>query len=194
MPNAYADSTQVTRRAGVSADDLGLSAGDFTAFILALNERASESIEAYCNRDFLQHADHEETHDGSDNAFLVLREYPVLSVAEVLDGDDVVDAAEYRVTPSGCLEHRSGSWAPDWNRYTVTYTHGYATVPLDVVRVAEDVVIRGLQSAKADRAASGAASISMDGYSVTYDRIALAAQLLPEDKATLAKWRKRILA
>lgn len=200
MPNAYANATLIGQRSGITYTDLGLAdQAALDAFILSLNQRASAAIEDFCKRDFTQHIGAVESYDGTDDRFLDLRGWPILSITSVLDsGVALVAGTDYRQKPStaggeapGILEKPDGDvWARDWDRYTVTYTWGYASPPLDVQRVAEDVVVRMLQAAKADREAAGASSLSMDGFSVSYDRsTTLATELLPEDKAALAKWR-----
>lgn len=199
MASRYADIQVVLKRCAVSASDLGLDSDDaLRSFIGDLNDRASAAIEDFCRRDFTLHSNAVEKYDGTDDEALDLRGWPVVSITSVTeDGVALVADTDYRQRPTvaggesvGILEKPDGkTWGKAWHRYVVTYTWGYAATPLDVKRIAEDVVVRALQAAKADREAAGASSVTMDGFSTTYDRRALACELLDEDRAALAKWR-----
>lgn len=199
MANRYADVQVVLKRCGVTAADAGLADDDALKILIGdLNDRASAAIEDYCRRDFIEHANQVEKYDGTDDAFLDLRGWPIISITSVTaDGVALVAGTDYRQRPGraggeapGILEKPAGqTWAKNWDRYVVTYSWGYASPPLDVKRIAEDVVVRGLQAIKHAREATGASSVSMDGFSTTYDSARLAGELLDEDRAVLAKWR-----
>lgn len=205
MANQYADPSLVAQRSGVSYGDLGLAnQGALDALVSSLNNRASAAIEDYTKRDFLPHTSVTESYDGTGDAFLDLRGWPVTSITSVTDtGTVLVDGTDYRQVPArspggeapGILERCKDVWCKDWGRYVVVYSYGYTTPPLDVKRVAEDLIIRVLQVAKVDRQATGTSSVSMDGFSATYARGAdLATQLTGDDMMALARWRYRRLA
>lgn len=195
----YADLAVVRQRSGVTYTDLGLATDDdLEALLISFNGRASSAIDAYCKRDFRLHENALEKYDGTDDRSLDLRGWPIVALTSVKDnGATLVSGTDYRQKPSiaggdsvGILEKPPGEvWASEWDRYEVTYTYGYATPPLEVRRIAEDQVTRMLQAAKADREAAGASSVSMDGFSTTYDRATLTGELQGDDQAALAKWR-----
>ncbi|WP_263170678.1 mobile element protein [Streptomyces sp. SCSIO ZS0520] len=74
--------------------------------------------------------------DGSGGPVLRLPAAPVLAVRTVeIDGTEV-DGVRVR-RQSGLLLHPGGCW-PEWAEVTVTYDHGYVTVPEDVAEVVVD--------------------------------------------------------
>jgi hypothetical protein len=78
---------------------------------------------------------------------------PVISVASVLLDGDAVDADDYEVLPNGLWSHCGWGVAPV--PVTVTYTHGLAAVPVDIV----DLTCV-LAKAWLDHVAAGAGSVA----------------------------------
>lgn len=83
--------------------------------------------------------------DGSGTRVLLLPQLPVTDVATVLeDGTALTEGTDYDWSTSGVLTRLNGQWTARARRYTVTYSHGYATPPDGlkgiVLRVAARVV------------------------------------------------------
>jgi hypothetical protein len=200
----YGDEETIRQLSRLTFADLGLATdADFTDLIQRLNERASEAIDSYCNRDFLLHAGDVAILDGDDRRTIALPGYPVISIAEVKENDDVVDADDYRVAGhtkpgvnSGILERRHGHlWRFDWRNLEVTYDWGFTAPPGGVQAVAEAIVIRALHAAKTAVQSGGISSYSMDGFSVAFLDVAMrAATLQASDKEALVLYRQVAVA
>jgi len=193
---SYADATTVKHRSGVDAGDLGLTDNEFDALIADLNDQASSTIEAYCQRDFEQHADDTVALDGNGRDAIRLPGYPVTSIASVAVGENnptTLDSSEYRVRDSaafpgdngGVLERKHAVWPEGWENVDVTYTWGYASPPGAVERVADDLVIEALQAGAKDAKGKGATSLSLDGFSVSFPEGGLRMDLDESQRSTL---------
>lgn len=185
----YADTTVVKERSSVGVKDLALTdrdgdgqpdEDDLDSLIDDLNERASSTIDAYCNRDFEDHAGFVETLDGNGRGSIRLTGYPVRSVSTVKVGGSTLSSDEYRVksdSPAwvgengGILERKGAAWPDGWENLEVTYDWGYTTPPPEIQQVASELVVEALRSAAANDkgAGGGAQSYSMDGFSVSFD-------------------------
>jgi hypothetical protein len=70
---------------------------------------------------------------------LLLPEVPVTAVASVNDGTLRVVDVDYEWSEAGVLKRLYGTWRTN---VTVVYTHGYATIPLDIRGVALSIAAR----------------------------------------------------
>lgn len=202
MANQYADPAVVLQRATLTFDALGLNSADaLDDLVSLLNDRASALIENLTQRDFIQHTDDVVEMDGNDLQILVLPGYPILAVSQILEDGVLMVTTDYRVrrgTPSdpdnaGVIEHRPpGVFREGWERFEVTYTWGYATVPPVIQSVAENLIVRVLISIKATKDAPGATSVGMDGFSITYDKDMLRTLLSEDDRMALARYQRII--
>jgi hypothetical protein len=201
---AYGDPAIVRTRIGLTYAELGFADDpSYTAFLLAMNERASQAVIDYTQRDFDLHEDEEALLDGNDLNTLALPGYPVVSVVEVLEDGELVAATDYRLLPgtpgvgnSGILERRAPDlwWAGAWERYAITYDWGFTTPPASVKGVVENLMVRAVQGRQASFSGSqGATSYSMDGFAVAYDVAALRGMMTVDDQAVLNAY-KRIVA
>ncbi|HOU22666.1 MAG TPA: hypothetical protein PLN42_00275 [Anaerolineae bacterium] len=137
---------------------------------------ASESIRNYCRQQIDLVAGDQVALDVATSRCtkLFLPELPVVSVAAVVeDGETLVEGADedYQLGSYGILYRRNGYWAQGVQVVEVTYTHGYATIPQDVVDVATRAASRAYQAAlKAADAGGvpGVASKSLGDYSVSF--------------------------
>jgi hypothetical protein len=127
-------------------ESLGIDAGDTSKDNLIIRKinQATLYIESYCSlsRDhhFALTTYTNEEYDGTNNSTIVLRMRPVTAITSfqrrdstLSDGsfDDVESELYYKDLNAGVIElvTRSNS---GWNRYRVTYTAGYATIPADL--------------------------------------------------------------
>lgn len=111
------------------------------------------------------------------NGRVRLPQRPVTAVTTVVNvnGDPVIyqwDGADMLAASSNVPD--SWAWVP-WrngiNNLTVTYTHGYATVPDDIVAVCCSIVMRSLGREPVD---AGLQSETIQGYSYTLGAIGAA--------------------
>jgi hypothetical protein len=101
----------------------------------------SAAMASYMHRAIVEQTITGERHDGRGTDRLVLREFPVTSVAEVrLDGTAVAAATYELGSDSGLLYRRDGLEAGCFDlgrrNWQVDYTAGYATVPEDLAEAA----------------------------------------------------------
>jgi hypothetical protein len=107
---------------------------------------------------------------------------PSLKVAEitsVVDEGTTLTAEEYDWSDTGYLERRSGYWSTRPRQIFVTYTHGYAEIPADIVGIAVAVADRSIN------APGGIVRQSTGPFSVER----LKAALLEDEKSVLDKYR-----
>lgn len=117
-------------------------------------EEATKEIDKYCRRDFTQHTDDIEYHDGKGqwgvlnnkahmHTAITLRNDPVISVSEVVNNETTLTEGEdyevYLETAQIKL-HPDRYFAKKLKGVKVTYTWGYATVPVDIRGVCAELV------------------------------------------------------
>lgn len=124
--------------------------------------------------------------DGTGGDALVLPQLPVVEVTEVTTGDDdeLVDPADYAVTPEGVLLKPGGWWRRGRQNVTVTYTHGYPDdeFPADIRLVALSIAGRLLDQG------SNVGQERLGQYAVTYTTPA--SDLTAGERAILRKHRR----
>lgn len=141
----------------ISREDLS----DYLGRDLTTSDGAMEAIDAACQicRDVAQQSFDVVTagtaiFDGSGTDALVLRELPVSAVSEVLIDDSAVD--DWVLKDNGVLVRKSATfsssvwsnglppsiWPLGRQNITVTYDHGYSTVPSSVRMVALSIAAR----------------------------------------------------
>lgn len=207
-PPEYGDPTVIKQRAGVDPNDLHdvQNTTDLDALIVDLNQRASEGVERWCNRDFEDHPSVTETIDGNGrlnedgNGSISLPGSPVRSVSTVKVDGNTIDSSEYRIKESksyegvnaGILERKNAPWPEGWENIEITFTYGFTDPPAGVRSVVEDLVIDSLRAASRNESAESAESVSMDGFSVTYFTGRLDREA--EHKDRLQKYKRLALA
>lgn len=154
-------------------------------------ELASGVVARYANLvDLEQTADDEIVLAGAYGPKLPLPGGPVVEVSEVLvDGSAVsnwwvVKDTLWRGSNPATTQvdaHRAqGTWVGPDVEITVTYTHGYDTVPADIQAVVLAMAARSWTNP------AGARQQTIDGYSVTWTNGVLS----PEDKYALASYHR----
>lgn len=171
-----------------------------------LLDAATAAIQTYCRQSFTQ-ATTTAVFPGSFGSALVLPERPVTAVSAVSIGDTVLavdtdwvwDGAHtlYRGTKvDGVLSVNGpdylingwGDWGGPGAQVSVTYTHGFATIPGVVKGVCLALAARTLGSP------DGVNSESVGSYSVSYSRTGGAVSLLDEERALLDRYRVRVFS
>jgi len=111
-----------------------------------------------------------------------LPQIPVIEVSAVVeDGVTLVAGTDYALGQNGILYRLNGYWQAGVQVLAVTYSHGYATLPDDVVGVAARAASRLFQAglkAAASEGVPGIQATSLGDYSVTYQQEGAAEGLL----------------
>lgn len=133
---------------------------------------ASAAIQRYCGQTLTAVEDDEVTLDVVGGSRLILPELPVTAVSAVVEDDEELDEDDdYKLGQHGILHRIGRSWATGIQIVTVTYDHGYATLPDDVVDVCVRAAARAYQAglrASAMEAVPGVSAESLGDHSVTY--------------------------
>lgn len=110
---------------------------------------------------------------------IYLPELPVVSVSQVIeDGDTLIADTDFKLGEWGILHRLSNGkqvssvrWAKGIQVISITYSHGYSTIPDAIIGVTARAASRayqaGLKSAE-DEGVPGIASKSLGDYSVSY--------------------------
>lgn len=127
---------------------------------------ATEAIRNYCHQYISEVEDDEITLDCAGGSRLFLPELPVSEVAEVVeDGETLTAGAEedYQLGDHGVLHRVGQEWAKGIQILKVTYTHGYATLPDDIVAVCVRAASRGYQAGLAAAGVGGVPGVASVG-------------------------------
>jgi hypothetical protein len=134
---------------------------------------ATAAIQGYCHQTVSQVEDDELTLDVPQSTMrLFLPELPVTKVSAVVEaGEALVEGEHYEVGQHGILYRVGAYWAAGIGMVRVTYTHGYAEIPADIVAVCARAAARAYQAGL--RAAElagvpGVTSTQLGDYSVSY--------------------------
>ena len=135
---------------------------------------ATAAIRNYC-RQYLELVEDEEiTLDSAGGARLFLPELPVIEVSEVVEDDEtlVVDD-DYKLGQHGILHRQPAGrkWARGVQIITITYSHGYETLPDDIIAIATRAAARAFQAglrAADDEAVVDVRAKSLGDFSVSY--------------------------
>jgi len=193
----YGDVARIKTLSGITYTDLGL-ADDATLdeHIGDLNAQASEIVDDYCGRDFGLHGTEDAPVtaklNGNGRRTIRLPGFPVVSVISVsVDGTTLAEGKEYDVVlESGILERIDrGIWMRGRRNIVVEYVYGYESPPKAIVRIVEGMVTAALSVTKKRVSVGAVSSISMDGYSVSYDRITGNLDLTDEWMQILDRYR-----
>lgn len=133
---------------------------------------ATEAIKNYCQQNIEQVEGDELTLDCDGGDMLFLPELPVTDVASVVEDDETLTVTDdYILGQYGILYRVGQDWVSGTQIITVTYTHGYSTIPTDIEDVATRSAARVYQAglrAKELSGVTGVASLSLGDYSVSY--------------------------
>jgi hypothetical protein len=166
---------------------------------------ATAAIKNYCHQEIERVANETITLDCLGGTKIFLPQIPVIGVASVVeDGTPLVVTDDYILGQHGIVHRVGDYWAVGIQIVAVTYTHGYATIPDDIVGVCTRAAARAYQAglaAAAVGAVSGVASMTLGDYSYSLGTGAgggtgeglmgasAARMLLLSEKDTLNKYR-----
>jgi hypothetical protein len=147
------------------------SATQIAAAERALTE-ATAAIRNYCRQHLELVADDAVTLDSRGGTRLLLPELPVVSVASVVeDGEALTVTDDYKLGQHGILHRVGAKWLKGIQVVVVTYSHGYAELPDDVVNICTRAASRAYQAGLTtveNEGALGVASKSLGDYSVAF--------------------------
>lgn len=127
----------------------GITSTNSDVAIKNLIPKVSNLTKAYCRRTFVDYVDDAKTEVFDGGAYLLLGEYPVLSVSSVEYSTDygktylpLVEFTDYVISNSDqvILPITTSSFTNHPNGYRVTYTAGYETLPEDLKLAVMDLV------------------------------------------------------
>lgn len=123
-------------------ESLGIDAGNTSKDNLIIRKinQATKMIENYCNRRFKETTYTQEEYNGQLIDQFVLRQAPItaFSILQVRDTSlntndwTTIDTQQYFRDDNAGILNAIASFYGRWNRWRVTYTAGYATIPEDV--------------------------------------------------------------
>ena len=134
---------------------------------------ASAAIRNYCHQYIELVEDEAVTFDVWAACWrLFLPELPVVSVASVVEDDEALDVDDdYQLANHGQLVRVGRRWPVGVQIVTVTYTHGYATIPDDIAAVCARAAARrfqaGLKAADSD-GVPGITAKALGDFSVSF--------------------------
>ncbi|MEU5974295.1 hypothetical protein [Streptomyces sp. NPDC047315] len=117
-----------------------------------------------------------------DRGWVTLPQRPVISVQTVRRGTELVPADRWRLVRDRV---RLLGLVDDDQAVTVTYVHGYSSVPGDVLAVVLTLAARVLGNPRDLR------QETVGSVSVTYSAETIGASLAPADRDLLARYRRR---
>lgn len=121
----------------ISRADLGVyMAQDLTTSDMAgvALDAACETVRSFTRRQLNYEADDEIVLNGTGNDTLLLPNWPIIDISDVIEDDVAVDAENYMVQGSRLVRTDwCGFWSWGKGNITLTYSHGYATQEGDVV-------------------------------------------------------------
>ena len=155
---------------------------------------ASQYIQTYCDRDFVQQ-EYTEVRSGKGTRSMQFANHPVSSVQKVMLGSLLIPPAPsvgdpnwpgvgYTFTPTLITLRGYLFWA-DVANVELVYTAGYATIPADLVQAANELV--GLRYRQRDHIGL-TGSTGVDGQHIGYDDSALT----PSLATLLSQYKKRV--
>lgn len=176
----------------------GVSDDPTNAEWLLILEGATAMIQSYTGQHLERVASDTVTLDGTGTRLLVLPELPVNAVAAVViitgDVETTLDDSTYYVGAGGILYRRDGVWPCLPGTVRVTYDHGYAAIPADLVSMA----IRTAAELRTTAPVSAGAvtSESIGNYSIGYASSSGTQnlRLSDDDRRLLDPYRKRRVA
>lgn len=147
----YCTYSEVARVAGLDTSDLPspITTDNITSHI----EEAEAVIDRICNTSFTSAAVTSEKHDGNDMDTLQLRHYPLISVTSLtIQGTSVMTSHVYVYTGiegAGMIKlsedaEKTTFEIDDPQGIVVSYTYGYASVPIIIRRATANVAARML--------------------------------------------------
>jgi len=133
---------------------------------------ATAAIRNYCGQYLELVEDDEYTFDVRPARWnLMLPELPVTEVSQVVEDGETLEADDWELGLYGQLWRVGRRWTAGVQVVTVTYSHGYASIPDDVVAVCMRAAVRAYQAGLKSLESAGVpviASKSLGDYAVSF--------------------------
>lgn len=133
---------------------------------------ATQAIKNYTCQTISQVVDDAITLDGNGKTRLFLPELPVTGITSVtVDGSSLVDGTDYKLGMYGVLYRLGGYvWTAGIANIEVVYSHGYASIPDDIVNVCARAAARAYQAGLRAEELGGVAvqSLGLGDYQVAF--------------------------
>jgi len=108
----------------------------------------TKAFEMYCGVDSFKAATYTEYIDGNGSQYLFVKNYPLNSITGIWDDvdwawatDTEVDSDDYRIVEGRYIAHKT-YWYKGVQNIKITYSGGYATIPVDLTQVCNEEVYR----------------------------------------------------
>lgn len=147
--------------------------------------RAEAEVRAYCGWHIAPEKTETLTLDGPGGTLLVLPSLRVSAVTSLADNGTQLDPAGFAWSAAGVVRRTGNTWAEALRGITVTLTHGYPDMPLDVTAVIERLAARAQDGPSlysqvgAVSYASGEDGLPASGSLTLLDRMVLDRYRLP---------------
>ena len=190
--------------------ELGITPASETTYCETLINRASQAIERYCNRIFYQTAGIVELVPGYGGNRLIVSRAPVTALTAVAFNGSALTLADFEIHEAEagvirCVKpllwstvvlpniERDAYPGEERKLYSVTYTGGYATIPVDVE---EACLIAAVDRYRRRGQAASVKSERLLSYSVAYhdDEASIESGLPPSARGLLAPFVRPALA
>jgi hypothetical protein len=133
---------------------------------------ARAAIQNYCHQVLGAVAGDTITLDCIGGTRILLPQLPVTAIVSVTeDGDLLVVDDDYKLGEHGILHRIDATWTVGIQIVEVTYDHGYAVIPDDIISIATRAASRAYQAGlRAEEMAgiSGVTALSLGDYSVSF--------------------------
>lgn len=121
-------------------ESLGITDTSKDNLIIRKINQATKAIESYCGRRFAATVYTNIEYDATNTDQLILRQRPVVSFTSLetrdsglnYDSWETIDSELYFVDENASVIDLTFNARGKWNRYRVTYTAGYTTIPDDL--------------------------------------------------------------
>jgi hypothetical protein len=158
-------------------ESLGIAASDtsYDNLIIRKINQATIAIEKYTGRRFLSTVYTDEEYDATGTDQLVLKQRPITTLTSISSRDTSLNEADWDVLDTNVYFYDANSGVVAllfnttgrWNRYKVTYTAGYSTIPEDIAEAAASLA--SYYVLNADASAIGVSSKQEGQRSVNYN-------------------------
>lgn len=123
--------------------------------IITLINLITGRIEYWCGRKFKSATYTAEKYDGNGDNYLFLKQYPIISVTEILRDDVAIGETAYKIYKEEGYILKETFWTHGYQNLKVTYDAGFTTIPPALAEIAIEWVIMLLEGRMKDAKVDG---------------------------------------
>ena len=166
---------------------LNISGTEADTFLTDCLKYATGIIHRYVGRQ-IEATDYDEYYDGTASNFVILNEYPIVSVSLLKSGDTMISSDDYKIyQEKGIIKLTSGYFTRGDQNIQVQYRGGYETVPEELALVCVEIAALIYRDSGVSEGRLGRASLNLrEGGTVQYVR------RLPEYFQNILKSYRRV--